>query len=135
MCLRLALIVPTIGDVGVQAVMPYQAGAGHPQAIEIDLGQIADIEPQPLRLAAVFNDELQQDEAFARIAEVRAGFEMDVQLVVGFDEPEVAEAGGMSQAHTRRDLFPAWIVRQVLIWPVLVRENWIGAIARQRLIE
>ena len=69
--------------------MPDQAGAGHPQPIEIGLGQIADIEPQALRLAAMFDDELQQDEAFARIAEARAGLEMDVQLLVGFDEPEV----------------------------------------------
>src|ERR1700734_759726 len=123
MCLRLALIVPTIGDVGVQAVMPYQAGAGHPQAIEIDLGQIADIEPQPLRLAAVFNDELQQDEPFARIAEANAGLEVDVQLVVGFDEPEVAETGRMSQAHTRRDLFPTWIGGYILIWLLPVSGN------------
>ena len=60
---------------------------------------------------------------------------MDVQLLVGFDEPEVAEAGRMGQAHTRRDLFPARIVGQILIRPVLVRENRIGAIARQRLVE
>ena len=49
-----------------------------------------DIEPQALRFAAVFDDELQQDETFARIAEVRAWFEMDMQLLVGFDEPEVS---------------------------------------------
>src|SRR5580700_12284440 len=108
MRLRLALIVPAIGDIGVETVTPYQAGPGHPQPLEIGLGQIAEIDPQPLRLAAVFNDELQQDQAFARIAEARAGLEMDVQLMVGFDEPEVAEAGRMGQAHTRRDLCPAW---------------------------
>ena len=60
---------------------------------------------------------------------------MDVQLLVGFDEPEVTEARRMGQAHTRRDLFPARIVGEILVWPVLVRENRIGAIARQRLVQ
>src|ERR1035438_10559687 len=106
MCLWLALIVPPIGDISFGTVMPHQACAGHPQPVEVGLGQIADIEPQPQRLAAVFNDELQQDETFARIAEARAGFKMYVQLLVGLDEPEVAEACGMIQANTRRDLLP-----------------------------
>src|ERR1700674_4622737 len=60
---------------------------------------------------------------------------MDVQLLVRFDEPEIAEAGGVSQAHTRGDLFPARIVSEVLVRSVLVRKNWIGAIARQRTVE
>ena len=60
MWLRLALIVPSIGDIGVLTVVPNQACAGHPQAVEVGLGQIADIEPQALRLAPVFDDELQQ---------------------------------------------------------------------------
>ncbi len=60
---------------------------------------------------------------------------MDAQLLVGFDEPEVAETGRMSQAHTRRDLFPAGVVGQILIRPVLVRENRIWAIARQRFVQ
>ena len=91
MFLRLTLIVPAIGEIGGEIVTPYQAGAGHAQPVENGLGQIADIEPQPLRLAAVFDDELQQDQTFTRIAVPRAGFEMDAQLLVGFDEPEVAE--------------------------------------------
>jgi hypothetical protein len=65
MWLRLALIVPSIGDVGVLTVMPNQACAGHPKTVGVDLGQIADIKPQTLGLAPVFDDELQQDEAFA----------------------------------------------------------------------
>ena len=76
--LRLALIVPAIGEIGGEIVTPHQARAGHPQPVEIRLGQIADVEPQTLRLAAVFDDELQQDETFARIAVARAGLEMDV---------------------------------------------------------
>src|SRR5580698_5723419 len=115
MRLRLALIVPSIGNIGILTVMPHQTCAGHSEPIEVGLRQIADIEPQPLRLAAVFNDKLQQDEAFAGVAEVRARFEMDMQLLVRFDEPEVAEAGRMGQAHPRRDLFPAWIVSEVLV--------------------
>src|SRR5271170_7081833 len=115
MWLRLALIVPAIGDIGVETVMPHQASTSHAQPVEIGLGQIAHIEPQPLRLAAVFNDKLQQNETFARIAEARAGFEMDVQLLVGFDEPEVAETGRMGQAHARRNLFPAWLVRAKIV--------------------
>src|SRR6202161_4852345 len=98
MCLRLSLIVPAVGDIGVETVLPHQACAGHPQPVENGLSQIANIEPQPLRLPPVFDDELQQDETFARIAEARAGFEMDLQFIVGFDEPEVAKAGGMSQS-------------------------------------
>jgi hypothetical protein len=39
----------------------------------------------------VFNHELEQDHSLARIAEVRAGLEVDVQLPVGLDEPKVAE--------------------------------------------
>ncbi len=88
MWLRLTLIVPAIGNICVLTVTPHKACSGHPQPVEVGVGQIADIEPQPLRLAAVFDDELQQDETFARIAEARAWFEMDVQLLVGFDEPE-----------------------------------------------
>src|ERR1700685_3924519 len=101
MCLRLALIVPAIGHIGVDTVMPYQAGPRHAQSIEISLGQIADIEPQPLRRAAVFDNKLQQDETFARITKTRARLKVDVQLVIGFNEPEVAETGRMRQAHAR----------------------------------
>src|ERR1700722_14527254 len=124
MWLRLALIVPSIGDIGVLTVMPHQACAGHPQTVEVGLGQVSDIQSQALRPAAVFDDELQQDEAFARITEARARFEMDVQLLVRFDEPEVAETGGVSQAHTRGDFFPARIAREFLIRSVLVGKNW-----------
>src|SRR5580692_1474896 len=99
MCLRLALVVPTIVDIRLKSVMPNQACAGHAEPVEVRLGQVADIEPQPLRLAAVLDDELQQDESLARVAEARAGFEMNVQLHIRFNEPEIAEAGGMSQAH------------------------------------
>ena len=103
-------VANTIGEIGRETVTPYQACSSHAQAIEIGLGQIADIEPQPLRLASVFDDELHQNETFARIAVACAGFEMEVQFLVRFDEPEVAEAGRMGQTHTRRELFPARIV-------------------------
>src|SRR5580700_8767802 len=135
MWLRLALVVPSIGHVSIFAVSPNQACAEHSQAVEVGLGQIAYIEAQAFRLAAVFDDELQQDEAFARIAEARARFEMDAQLLVRFDEPEVAEAGGVGQTHTRSNLFPARVVSEVLVWSILVRKNRIGAIARQRTVE
>src|ERR1700684_4169036 len=60
---------------------------------------------------------------------------MDAQFLVGFDEPEVAEASRMCKAHTRSELFPARIVSQILVRPVLVRKNWIGTITRQRIVE
>jgi len=59
MWLRLALIIPPIRDVGVLTVMPNQACAGHPQTVEVGFGKITDIEAQALRLAPVFDDELQ----------------------------------------------------------------------------
>jgi hypothetical protein len=128
MFLRLTLIVPAIGEIGGEDVTPHQAGAGHAKPIEIRLSQIAKVESQPLRLASIFDDELEQDKTFARIAGARAGFEMDVQPLVGFDEPEVTESGRMVQAHAWRDLFPARIVCKVLVWPAFVRENRIGSI-------
>ncbi len=67
MFLRLALIVPSIREIGGEIGTPYQAGAGHAQPIEIGIREIADIEAQALRFAAVFDDELQQDEAFTGI--------------------------------------------------------------------
>ncbi len=46
MRLRLALIVPSVGNIGVGlSVGKYQAGAGHAQPVEISFGEIADIEP------------------------------------------------------------------------------------------
>ncbi len=92
MFLDLALIVPAIGHIRGKSITPHQACAGHAQPVEIGSGQIAHVESQPLRLAAVLDNELQQDETFARIAEARARFEMDVQLLVRFDEPEVARS-------------------------------------------
>ena len=50
MFLRLALIVSAIGEIGRETVTPDQAWAGHAQPVEIGLGQIADIEPQPCAL-------------------------------------------------------------------------------------
>ena len=73
MFLRLALVVPAIGEIAVEFVEGYQACARHAQSFEISLGQISDIEPQPLRLAAVFDHELQQDQSFTRIAECVPG--------------------------------------------------------------
>jgi len=57
--LWLTLIVPTVGEIAGEVIPPTQAGAGHAQPVEVSLGQIADVEPQSLRLAAVFDDELQ----------------------------------------------------------------------------
>src|SRR5580658_2664901 len=115
MLLRLTLVVPAVGEIAGESVSPDEASAGHAETFENGVGEIADIESQPLRLAAVFDDELQQDETFARVAEARAWFKVDVQLLVGFDEPEVAEASGMRQAHPRCDLLPARIAGQILI--------------------
>ena len=83
----------------------------------------------------MFDDELQHNEAFSRVAEAGAGLEMNAQLVVGFYKPEVVKAGGMSEAHARRDLFPAQIASQIRVRFVLVREDRIGAVGRQRTIE
>src|ERR1035441_2427575 len=95
MWLRLTLIVPSFGDVGILTVTPHQACAGHPQTIEVGLGQIADIESEALCCAAVFDDKLQQNETFTGVAEASAGVEMNVKFLVRFNEPEVAESGGM----------------------------------------
>ncbi len=69
MFLRLPLIIPTVGEIrwrnhhakpGWCDVMPSRS--------KIGLCQIADVESQALRLTAVLDDELQQDQTFARIA-------------------------------------------------------------------
>lgn len=60
---------------------------------------------------------------------------MDAQLLVRFDEPGVAEPGGVGQAHARRDFFPSRIVRQILIRSILVWKNGIRTIGRQRLVQ
>jgi len=52
MWLRLSLIVPAIGDIGVLAVAEHETGASHAQAVEVGLGEIADVERQPLSLPA-----------------------------------------------------------------------------------
>ena len=71
------LIVPPISDIAGEFVTPHQACPSHAQPVENGFGQIADVDAEPLRLATVFNDKLQQDEAFSRIAVPRAGIEMD----------------------------------------------------------
>src|SRR4029077_20643099 len=101
---------PASGEITVESVTPHQACGGHVQVVESSVGEIANVEPQPLRLATVFDDKLEQDKAFARIAVASAGFEMDVQLLVGLDEPEVVESSGMGEADTRSDFSPAGIV-------------------------
>ena len=80
MVLRLALIVPTVGEIVGEVAALTQASASHAQPVEGSLGQIADVEPQPLRSAAVFDNELQQDEAFTGIAEL--GSELDADGAV-----------------------------------------------------
>src|SRR5579859_803991 len=135
MLLRLTLIIPSIGEIRGEIRAPYQAGAGHAQPVEIGIGQIAHIQPQPLCLAAVFDYKLQQDEALTRITVARARIEMYVQLLIRFDKPEVVEAGGMGEAHAGCDLLPAWINGQIGIRTVLVREDRIRAVGRQRMIE
>src|SRR5947209_8694566 len=95
---RFSFIVPTVREVGVLTLTPYEAGAGHAEAREVRVGEIPDVESQSLLRAAVLDDELQKDHAFAGVTEVRAGVEVDVNLLVGLDKPEVAEAGGMGEA-------------------------------------
>ncbi len=132
---RFALVVPAVGHVRILAVAPDQARARHAEAAEFGLREVADVQAQPLRGAAVLDDELQQDHAFARIAEARAGVEVDAQLLVGLDEPEVVEAGRVRQAHAWRDRLPARIAGQVLVGAVLVRERGVGRVLGQRLVE
>src|ERR1035438_2407672 len=135
MLLRLALIVPSIRDVGILTVTPHQACAGHPQTIEVGLGQIADVESEALRCAAVFDDKLQQDETFTGVAELSAGVEMNVKFLIRLDEPEVAESGGMRKTHARRKFSPAWIVGKILVGSIFVMKDRIGAITWQWLVE
>ncbi len=68
-----------------------------------------------MRGLAVFDGELQQDQAFAGIAELGAGIEVDTQLLVGFEEGEIGETGGVGQRHARGDQLPARVVGEVLI--------------------
>jgi hypothetical protein len=63
-----------------------------------------------MRLAAVFDDELEEDEAFAGVAEVSAGFEVDAEFLFRFDEEEVAEAGGVGEGHAWGEFLPARVV-------------------------
>src|SRR5579871_1157588 len=103
--------------------------------IEDRFGQVADVQSQPLRLSAVLDDKLQQDESLAGITEVRSGIEMNMQLLVRLDEPEIAKASGVIQTHARRDLFPARIVGQIFIRTVFIGEERIGAIRGKRVIK
>src|ERR1700684_2096001 len=112
---RLALIVPSIGDVRVLTGTPGQTCPVHTQTVEVGFSQIANVQPEPLLLTSVLNRELQQYEPFSRIAELGSRVEMNAQLLIRFDEPEVAETCRMRQAHLRGDLFPARIGSEVLI--------------------
>ena len=123
---RDALIVPAVGDIWVLSDFESQAGAGHSQAVEVGLGEVAEIQAEALRLAAVFDDELQQDEAFAGVAEARSRVEMDFQLLIWLDEPEIAESCGMGEAHARGDFFPARVVGQIFVGAVFVWKDGIG---------
>ena len=113
MLLRLALIVPSIREIGGEIGTPYQAGPGHAQRLKLASVRSPTSRPRPCGLAPVFDDKLQQDEALAGVAEPCPGVEMDVQLLIRLDEPEVVEAGGMREAHPRRDLLPARIIGQI----------------------
>ncbi len=135
MVLGFALVVPTVGQVGPEVRPPFQRGAGHAQAGEVGLGQVAQVEAQALRALAIFDGELQQDQAFAGIGELRAGIEMDTQLLVALHEPEIGEAGRMGQGHARGDQLPARIAGQVLIMAVLAFVDRVGIVIGQRLVE
>ena len=131
MFLGLVLVVPAIRNIRVRPVQEHQARPRHAESLEIGISHIAHVNSQPLRGAAMFDSELQQDQAFARVAEARARLEVDVQLLVRLNEPEVGEAGRMRQAHARRYLFPARIICQILIGAILVGKDRVRAIGRQ----
>ncbi len=82
MRLGLTPVVPAVRGVWVLAFAPCQACARHSYAHEVCVGQVAHIESEALRFAAMLDDELQKDEALARIAKVGAGIEVDVQLLI-----------------------------------------------------
>src|SRR3954471_13581895 len=93
------------------------------------------IESQALSPAAMLDDELKEDQTLARIGVPRTGVEMDVQLLVRFDEPKIRETRGMREAQARRDPLPTRVVRQVLIRSIFVGEHRIVTVLRQRPVQ
>ena len=64
MFLRLASIVPSVCQVGCEIITPHKACALHAETAENGLSKITDINAQSLRLAAMLDDELQQNQSF-----------------------------------------------------------------------
>lgn len=106
MLLRFALVVSPVRQIRPDVRAPLQTRASHAEPDEDRVGQLFDVETERFGSGSLFDGELQQAEAFARIAVARAGIEVCAQLLVGFDEPEVVETGGVGQRHACRDDAP-----------------------------
>jgi hypothetical protein len=89
----LALIVPTIGKIGSEVRPPHQARTRHAKARESRRGQIVHVNAEPLGLLAVLDSELQQTRTFAGVAKAGAWIEVNSQLLIRLNKPEVVEAG------------------------------------------
>ena len=98
-----ALRVPAVGQVGGEVGPPHHAGRPHSETVEhapLHLGP--DVESEPL-----FEHELEQDQAFARVGVAGPGREMKTELPVGLDEREVGKARRVRKQDPRRQLPPA----------------------------
>jgi hypothetical protein len=68
MLLRFAFVIPSVGQIRPEVRAPLQAGAGHAQPHEDGVSQLLDVDAEPLAPGSLLDGELQQAEAFARIA-------------------------------------------------------------------
>lgn len=130
---RFAVDVPAVREVCREVGPPDQAGARHPERREqptIHLG--ADIQAEALLRTSLFDDELQQDDAVARVGVASARLEVELQPSVRLEEAEVGEAGGVCQQPSRRQAHPAAIIFEIGIAGVAIFD--VGrVIGRQRL--
>jgi hypothetical protein len=60
---------------------------------------------------------------------------VDAQFLVGFDEPEIMETGGVGKRHARRDGAPAFVASQIAIGTVLGQMSLPLAVTDQGLVE
>src|SRR5262245_64054712 len=81
----------------------------------------------------MLDDELEQDESFARVGVSRAWIEMDAQLPVRLNKCKICETCGMGESHSWCYLAPPFIHSQILVRTIFVRENRVGSVARQSL--
>src|SRR5881275_1478012 len=86
------LVIETVSQVRSEVGPPLEARPRHSKSVEICLGQCAEIQSQTGFPPTVLDNELQQAHSLAGVTVARAWIEMDAQLLVRLDEPEVRKA-------------------------------------------